>query len=117
MSDELPSGEKGVLGDPSQLPRPEMWPEPPVGQQPLPVTGRMKPGEEEAVARRRLPIAWTGIALLSLAAVLLGLAVGRQSWLLAVLGVVVGAVGAGLALASRILHAATVGQSVRGEKS
>ena len=115
MSEKLPSGEKGTLSDPSQLPRPELWPEPPAGQQPLPVSGRQEPGEKEEIAHRRLPIAWTGIALMSLAAILLGVAVGRQSWLLAVVGVLIGAVGGGLALASRIMDAATVGQSVKDE--
>lgn len=115
MTDKLPSGEKGTLRDPSQLPRPQMWPEPPVGQQPLPISGRTEPGEKEAVAHRRLPIAWLGIGLMSLAAVILGVAVGRQSWILAVVGVVIGATGGGLALASRIMDAATVGQSVKDE--
>jgi hypothetical protein len=115
MSEELPSGEKGTPGDPAQLPRPEMWPEPPAGQQPRPITGRAEPGEADAIAHRRLPIAWLGVAVLCAAAILLGLAVAMQTWLLAVIGVLVGAVGAGLTLASRIMEAATIGQNPTNE--
>jgi hypothetical protein len=115
MSEELPSGEKGRRGDPSQLPRPEMWPEPPAGSQPTPITGRTEPGEADAIAHRRLPVAWLGVGALCVAAILLGFAVGRQSWVLAVVGVLVGAVGAALTLASRIMAAATIGQHPTNE--
>jgi hypothetical protein len=113
MSEQLPSGERGVLSDPADLPRPALWPEPPRGAQPVPVHGRDKGGPEEEIAQRRLPLAWTGVGLLVLALVVVGLAIVAQSWWLVAVGVVVGAVGAACTLKSRILEAATVGQSVK----
>jgi hypothetical protein len=115
MTEQLPSGERGTLRDPADLPRPALWPAPPSGAQPVPVHGRDKGGPQEEVAQRRLPLAWTGIALMLVGVVLLGFAVGAQSWVLAVLGIAVGAVGAGAALKSRIMEAATVGQSVKDD--
>lgn len=112
MSDTLPSGESGRLRDPSELPHPVMWPEPPRGAQPVPISGRDKGGPEEEIAKRREPMAWAGIAALVVAVVLLGFAVGRQSLILLAIGVVLGAVGGVLALKARIMDGATVGQSV-----
>jgi predicted anti-sigma-YlaC factor YlaD len=115
MSRELPSGETGVPADPADLPRPVLWPRPAPGAQPVPMHGRDEGGEEEEIAKRRLPMAWAGIAILCVAVVTLGLAVGRQSWILTGVGLALGAVGGGLALKSRIMEAATVGQSVKDE--
>jgi hypothetical protein len=112
MSDALPSGETGRLRDPSELPRPVMWPEPPPGAQPVPIHGRDQGGPEEEVAKRREPMAWAGIALLVAAAVVLGFCVGRQSVILLAIGVALAAVGGTLALKARIMDGATVGQSV-----
>lgn len=115
MAEELPSGEQGTLRDPADLPRPVLWPAPPAGAQPVQVHARDKGGPEEEVAKRRLPLAWTGIALMVVAVVLLGFAVGVQSWVLGVLGLAVGAIGAAAALKSKIMEAATVGQSVKDD--
>jgi hypothetical protein len=112
---ELPSGETAALHDPAELPRPRLWPKPPPGHQPVPVSGREGPDEAEQVAHRRLPVAWAAIGIMIVAVVVLGLAVGRQSWVLSATGLGVGALGAGLALWSRIMEAATVGQSPKDE--
>lgn len=116
MSDELPSGETGILRDPAELPRPVLWPTPTAGNQPIPVRGREERGEKEDLAHRRLPLAWTGIGILLATVVLLGLAVARLSWLLAIAGLVLGAIGAAVTLHSRIMDAATVGQSVKDDE-
>lgn len=115
MSDELPSGETGKLRDPSELPHPVLWPEPSPGAAPVPMHGRDRGGELEQVARRRLPLAWAGIGTMLVAAVILGFAIGRHSWILAAIGLVVGALGGAMTLWSRIMDAATIGQSVRDE--
>jgi hypothetical protein len=113
MNEKLPSGETGTLRDPAELPRPAMWSKPAPGHQPVAMTGREEGGEKEEIARRRLPLAWTGIGVLVLAAVILGFAVGRQSWILVVTGVALAIVGGSLTLKSRLMDAATVGQSVK----
>jgi hypothetical protein len=115
MSDELPSGEHGTLRDPSQLPKPVLWPEPAPGEQPVPMHGREQGGPEEEIAKRRLPLAWTAIGILVVAVVLLGVAVGRHSLILLGTGVVIGVIGGALALKSRIMEAATVGQSAKDD--
>jgi hypothetical protein len=112
MSDTLPSGETGRLRDPSELPRPVMWPDPAPGQQPLPIHGRDKGGPEEEIAKRREPMAWAGIGLLVAAAVVLGFCVARQSLILLAIGLVLAAIGGTLALKARIMDGATVGQGV-----
>jgi hypothetical protein len=114
MSEQLPSGETGTLGDPADLPRPVMWSKPTAGAQPVPIHGRDEGSEKEKIAERRLPYAWAGIVTCIVAVVCLGLAVGRQSWILAVLGLVLGAIGGIVVLKSRLMDAATVGQSVKG---
>jgi hypothetical protein len=114
MSEKLPSGETGTLGDPADLPRPEMWSKPTAGAQPVPIHGRDTGGEREKIAERRLPMAWAGIAACVAAAILLGLAVGRLSWLFAIAGLVLGTVGGLVVLKSRLMDAATVGQSDKG---
>jgi hypothetical protein len=116
MSEELPSGETGFLRDPAELPRPALWPKPEAGTQPVPVHGREQRGQKEEVAERRLPFAWAGVALLIASVLILGLAVARLSWLLAIAGLVVGAAGAGVTLYSRIMDAATIGQSVKDDE-
>jgi hypothetical protein len=115
MSDELPSGEHGTLRDPAELPRPVLWPKPAAGEQPVPMHGREEGGPEEEIAKRRLPLAWTAIGILVVTAIVLGVAVGRHSLILLGIGVVLGVIGGGLALKSRIMEAATVGQSVKDE--
>jgi hypothetical protein len=113
MSDRLPSGETGQLRDPAELPRPVLWPDPPSGEQPVPIHGRDEGGPQEEIAQRRLPMAWAGVGTMVVALVILGLAVGRQSLVLLAIGLVLGTIGGGLALKSRILDGATVGQSVK----
>jgi hypothetical protein len=115
MSDELPSGEHGTLRDPAQLPKPVLWPKPAPGEQPVPMHGREEGGPEEEIAKQRLPLAWTAIGILVVAVVLLGVAVGRHSLILLGIGVAIGAIGGALALKSRIMEAATVGQSAKDE--
>jgi hypothetical protein len=113
MTDELPSGEHGTLHDPSELPKPVLWPDPVPGEQPVAMHGREQGGPEEQIARRRLPLAWTAIGVLVVAVIVLGVAVGRHSLILVATGVAIGSVGAGLALKSRIMEAATIGQSAK----
>jgi hypothetical protein len=113
MSEKLPSGETGALRDPAELPRPVMWSKPAPGAQPVPISGREEKGEKEEIAERRLPFAWAGIGVLVVAVIVLGFAVGAQSRLLLVLGLVLGAVGGGIVLKSRLMDAATVGQSAK----
>jgi hypothetical protein len=113
MSDTLPSGETGRLRDPSELPAPVMWPEPSRGEQPVPIHGRDEGSPKEEIAQRRLPLAWTGVGLMIVALVVLGFSVGRQSPILLAIGLVIGAIGGAIALKSRIMDGATVGQSVK----
>jgi hypothetical protein len=115
MSDKLPSGETGTLRDPADLPRPALWSKPAPGQQPVPISGREEGGEKEEIAHRRLPLGWAGIGVLVVAAIVLGFAVGKQSWLLVAIGVALAALGGSLVLKSRLMDAATVGQSVKDE--
>ena len=115
MSEQLPSGESGTLHDPAELPRPAMWSKPSPGAQPVGISGRVTKGEKERIAERRLPLGWAGIAGSVVAVILLGVAVAAQSRLLLVVGLVLGAVGAAAVLRSRLMDAATVGQSVKDE--
>lgn len=115
-SEKLPSGETGNLRDPSELPRPALWPKPTPGAQPVPISGRDEGSEKEQIAKQRLPLARVGIGICVVAAIVLGVAVGRQSRLLALLGVITGAIGGGIVLKSRLMDAATIGQSVKDHR-
>lgn len=114
MSERLPSGETGTLGDPADLPRPVMWAKPTPGAQPVPISGRDEGSEKEKIAERRLPLAWAGIGICVVAVICLGLAAGRQSWILAVVGLVLGGIAGAVVLKSRLMDAATVGTSAKG---
>jgi len=71
---------------------------------------------EGADRQAALPLARVGIGICVVAAIVLGVAVGRQSWLLALLGVITGAIGGGIVLKSRLMDAATIGQSVKDHR-
>jgi hypothetical protein len=109
---DLESGESGTPADPASLPRPALWPEPPAGQAPVPIRGK---DEENAEARAHVRAAYVGIGLMVLGLVLLAVAAIVRSWLPAVLGLAAGAAGAVVAVRSRVMDAATVGEEVRGD--
>ena len=106
MTDNLESGERGSLRDPAGLPRPALWPAPPAGAQPAPVTGRETGSDEDA--RSRFRAAYLAVGLMCAGLILLAVAAISQLWWVAAAGVVVGAVGAIRAIKARILQAATV---------
>jgi len=98
--------------DPADLPRPALWPAPSPGSQPVGAPRRQ--GDEAAHAqavRSRLSLAWTGVGLMILGAVLLGLAViVRELWPL-VAGLVIGAAGGVVALKAGIMNDVSEGES------
>jgi len=98
--------------DPADLPRPALWPQPPSGSQPLGVPSRQGDEADRVQAgRSRLRQAWTGVGLMVLGAVLLGVAViVRELWPL-VAGLVVGAAGAAVAFRARIMDDVSDGDS------
>lgn len=106
MTDNLESGERGSLRDPAELPRPALWPAPPAGAQPAPVTGREMGSDEDA--RSRFGAAYLAVGLMCAGLLLLAVAAISRLWWIAVVGLVVGAAGSALAIKSRILAAATV---------
>ena len=112
MSDDLPaSGDPGTRPPaPGSLPRPAMWPP---GAEQTPFDG----AEEDTAtppspARRRA--AYAGVALMIVGVVLVGFAVALTSWLLLVLGLVIGGAGAVVALKARIMEDVSVSDSPHG---
>lgn len=112
MSDELPSsGDPGTRPPvPGSLPRPAMWPR---GARQTPFDG----AEEDTAtpptpARRRL--AYIAVAIMIAGVVLVGLSLVATSWLLLAVGVVLGVVGAVLALRARIMEDVSVSDSPHG---
>ncbi|MCU1673874.1 MAG: hypothetical protein JWN77_1987 [Frankiales bacterium] len=109
---DLDSGESGQQADPASLPRPALWPEPPTGQAPVPIRGRQ---DENAEARAHVRSAYVGVALMCVGLVLVSVGAVARTWLPAALGLAVGVAGLVVALRSRVMEAATVGEEVRGD--
>lgn len=109
MSDDLPSsGDPGVAPPaPGSLPRPAMWPQ---GATETPFRG----AEEDTSTppgpgRRRL--AYVAVAIMIVGVALVGLSVAATSWTLLVVGLVIGAAGAVLALRIGIMDDVSVSDS------
>lgn len=81
------------------LPRPEMWP---AGAGETPFTGIED--DEDGDRSGSLAPAWVAVGLMVVGVVLVGLAFVLQSWVPAVVGVVVGVTGLVLALRARIFE-------------
>ena len=112
MSEDLPSsGEPGVPPPaPGSLPRPALWP---AGTTETPFRG----AEDDTAtppspARRK--VSYAGVGLLIVAVVLIGLAVVLTSWPLLVAGLVLGALGGGVALKAGIMNDVSVSDSPHG---
>lgn len=108
-------GANAAMPSASALPRPALWPQPRPGEQPTAFRGRADAGHTgEAAARRKLPLAWTAVAGIIVAAVLLGLSLVLHNLGLGVAGAVLGLLGAALARKVRILADVSTGQSPEG---
>ncbi len=105
------SGEPGATRPvPGSLPRPELWPP---GTQERPYARREEQGASRPSAGQRRLI-WLSVALLVVAAVVLGLAVLVARWWPVAVAVVLGVAGAVLGLRSRILQDVSVTDSPTG---
>ena len=109
MSEDLPdSGEPGIAPPvPGSLPRPAMWP---AGATETPFDG----AEDDTAtppsqARRR--VSYAGVGAMIVAVVVVGLAVVTTSWAIFAVGLVLGAVGAVVALKAGIMNDVSVSDS------
>ncbi len=102
MNDDLPSsGEPGVRPPvPGSLPRPAMWP---AGARETPFDGAEEDTTVPATPNRR-KVAWVAVAVMVLGVSMVGLAFVTVSWQVALTGILIGAVGAALALKVRIME-------------
>ena len=98
------SGDPGVRPpDPSTLPRPALWPDPPAGQ-PARAYSKLEEPSAPPVPPGSWGSAWVAVGLLVLAVALVGLAFVLQSPWPAVLGVLIGAVGGVVAWKARLME-------------
>lgn len=109
MTSDLPdSGEPGIAPPTNAgLPRPAMWP---AGAERQPFDDIEEDTETPAGPGRRSAV-WLAVGLMVAGAVLVGLAVVMMAWPPAVAGVLVGGVGAVLALRARIMEDVSVSDS------
>ena len=91
--------------DPATLPRPKLYANPPAGQQPQAFHGR---ADEQASGRPGKASAFVAVGLMILGVILVGLFVATVQWPLLVLGLLVGAGGAVLAVKVRIMEDVSV---------
>ena len=101
--------------DPGTLPHPALWSDPPAGRPPAPFLGTTE--RDEALPTRtrgRVVAVYATVAVMAVAAALLGLAVVLRSLPLGVVGLVLGGTALLLALRARILSMVSVGQSFTG---
>jgi hypothetical protein len=104
----------GVLPVTQQAPpRPALWPAPMAGEPSRPFTGRADERYEHA-APNAMGAAWTAVALIIAACVVLGFALVLRAWSLTAVGVALGAVGIIVGRRGRILEQVSLGQHAGG---
>lgn len=97
------------------LAHPALWPEPKAGEQPRAYSHSYgKEAQRKPPAHRLLVLAWVAVGVIIAGAVLLGFGIAFSLWPLAVAGVVVGLVGGGVAIKSRITQDVAEGTSPSG---
>ncbi len=109
------SGDGRPPPSPDALPHPALWSDAQPGRAAAAYDGKAEDGADVPQRTRgRLLVTWGAVLTMVVGAVLVGLGVALPSVPLAGLGVVVGLVGAAVALKAKVLDAVSVGDSPLG---